>query len=489
MIQGDKLILSPYIEIYDLVVPKNHILRKIKEVVDFSFVDDILSDKYCHTNGRPGYKPQKMFKYLILKCLYELSDADLVERAMSDMAFKYFLDLAPEDQIIDSSSLTVFRKKRLTDEGILDFLISKTVEIAIQNGINLTNRIIADSTHTNSRYHNKSPREILIEESKKLRQSVYKVNASYKNKMPKKRENTGLLEDQIKYCNELINLISDDDSLMIYDSVKTKVNFLKEIVEDDVEHLNSIKEKDAKIGHKTADTNFFGYKTHIAMTPERIITAATVTTGEKHDGKELQKLVEKTEENGIKIEAFIGDKSYSERDNILYSKEKKLKLVSQLSSTVTEGNSKSCEGFFYNKDAERMVCPEGHLAYKLVLNGKKANKNNGAPLREIHFFDIDKCKTCCNLDKCKIKPKQKSKSYCRTIKKDTIHQEHIINMEKDEYKELAKERYMIEAKNAELKNNHGYKDCTYSGLFGMRIQAAVSIFTVNIKRILTLIGE
>lgn len=48
------------------------------------------------------------------------------------------------------------------------------------------------------------------------------------------------------------------------------------------------KDKDAKVGHKTADTSFFGYKTHIAMTPERIITAATITTGEKHDGKELQ---------------------------------------------------------------------------------------------------------------------------------------------------------------------------------------------------------
>ncbi len=38
---------------------------------------------------------------------------------------------------------------------------------------------------------------------------------------------------------------------------------------------------DARIGHKSVDTSFFGYKTHIAMTEERIITAATITTGEK----------------------------------------------------------------------------------------------------------------------------------------------------------------------------------------------------------------
>ena len=66
-----------------------------------------------------------------------------------------------------------------------------------------------------------------------------------------------------------------------------KLNLLGESVSDDMEHLETSKDGDAKIGHKTVDTSFFGYKTHIAMTEERIITAATVTSGEKTDGKEL----------------------------------------------------------------------------------------------------------------------------------------------------------------------------------------------------------
>jgi hypothetical protein len=31
-----------------------------------------------------------------------------------------------------------------------------------------------------------------------------------------------------------------------------------------------------KVGHKTANSSFFGYKTHLAMSEERIITTATV---------------------------------------------------------------------------------------------------------------------------------------------------------------------------------------------------------------------
>ncbi len=52
------------------------------------------------------------------------------------------------------------------------------------------------------------------------------------------------------------------------------------------------------------------------MTPERIITAATITTGEKHDGKELINLIEKSKNNGIEVEAIIGDGVYSGKENL-----------------------------------------------------------------------------------------------------------------------------------------------------------------------------
>jgi len=76
-----------------------------------------------------------MFKYLLLKSIYDLSDADVVERSKYDMSFKYFLDMAPEEEVIDSSSLSKFRKLRLKDMNLLDMLIDKTVQIALDKGI------------------------------------------------------------------------------------------------------------------------------------------------------------------------------------------------------------------------------------------------------------------------------------------------------------------------------------------------------------------
>ena len=149
--QQQKLVLSPYIEIYELIIPKDNLLRKIKELVDFGFIYDELIDKYCIDNGRNAISPIRMFKYLLLKAIYNLSDADLVERSKYDMSFKYFLDMAPEDDVINPSSLTKFRKLRLKDMDLLDMLIAKTVEIAIDKRIIKSKSIIVDATHTKSK--------------------------------------------------------------------------------------------------------------------------------------------------------------------------------------------------------------------------------------------------------------------------------------------------------------------------------------------------
>lgn len=41
--------------------------------------------------------PVKMFKYLLLKIVYDISDVDVVECSRYDMSFKYFLGMAPEE--------------------------------------------------------------------------------------------------------------------------------------------------------------------------------------------------------------------------------------------------------------------------------------------------------------------------------------------------------------------------------------------------------
>jgi len=98
--------LSPYSDIYDLIIPNND--------------------------------PLRMFKYLLLKNIYNLSDVDLVERSRYDMSFKYFLDMAPEEDVIHPSSLTQFHKYHLLEHrqlarGLLLCLICRRVSPSSNN--------------------------------------------------------------------------------------------------------------------------------------------------------------------------------------------------------------------------------------------------------------------------------------------------------------------------------------------------------------------
>ena len=162
MIQEQQsMALSPYMELYDLIVPADNMLRKINELIDFSFVYEELKDNYCLDNGRNAIDPIRMFKYLFLKSIHDLSDVDIVERSKYDMSFKYFLHMAPEEPVIDSSSLTKFRKLRLKDINLLDLLINKTVEIAIEKEIIKSKSILVDATHMKARYNQMPPRERL----------------------------------------------------------------------------------------------------------------------------------------------------------------------------------------------------------------------------------------------------------------------------------------------------------------------------------------
>ena len=481
MLLQQKIIqFSEYGSLYDLIVPKANLLRKINDLIDFSFVYDELINKYCHNNGRTAESPIRMFKYLLLKTIYNISDVDVVERSRFDMSFKYFLEMSPEDDVINPSSLTKFRKLRLKDTDLLNLLISKTVSIAIEKGVIRSKSIILDATHTLSRSNPFSTIEVLRERSKQLRKTVYKYDQDWKERMPKKNIDNDL-EKELTYSKELERIIEKEQSISSIPAVQEKLNVLKETIEDVQENITLSKDQDAKIGHKSADSSFFGYKTHLAMTEERIITAAVVTSGEKGDGPELPKLLEISQQNGIDVDTIIGDAAYSGKENIKLTSKQDIKIVAKLNPSITQGFRKKEDIFDYNKDADMFVCPAGHIAIRKARQGRK---NVGQNQVDTYYFDVEKCKTCPLRNGC-YKEGAKTKTYSVSIKSD-LHKEQIAFQETEYFKEKAKHRYKIEAKNGELKNVHGYGRAKSYGINNMQMQSAMAIFAVNLKRILKL---
>lgn len=364
---------------------------------------------------------------------------------------------------------------------LLNLLINKTVTIAPEKGIIKSKSFIVDATHTHSRSNPYTALEVLKERSKLLRKAIYQIDGEYRENLPPKNESNDLGQE-LAYCRELQRGIDQDPVISEIPAVKEKLNLLKETIEDTKEYYLLSKDDEARLGHKSIDSSFFGYKTHLAMTEERIITAAVVTTDEKGDGPELPRLLEISQQNGMEVDTIIGDAAYSGKENLQMAKEQNIDIVAKLNPAVSQGCRKEGDLFHYNKDAGMFVCPAGHLAIKKVRGGKKNVPGNQV---DSYYFDVEKCKVCPLREGC-YKEGSKTKSYSLSIKSE-LHKDQMAFQKTEYYRDKSKERYKIEAKNSELKNVHGYERADSYGIQNMEMQGAMAIFTVNLKRILKLI--
>ena len=233
--------LSPYQGIYDLVVSKDHLLRQIKENIDFSFVNPMLKKQYCEAFGRPAKEPEMMFKLMFLKKLYDLSDVRLISQAQTDMAYKYFLDLDPEAEMVDPSLMTKFRKTRIT-EDILEEMLKETIRQAIEKGIIKSKTIIVDSTHTNANVRAKTVTQVLRELSRGLRKEIYKSMYDLSEKFPDKPDETADLEEEIEYTQKLLESIREGVESSDNKLLKSLYNRIKELL--DTNRIREIRSKD-----------------------------------------------------------------------------------------------------------------------------------------------------------------------------------------------------------------------------------------------------
>jgi transposase len=86
-------------------IPDNHILKRVTDVVDFSFINELLEERYCKKFVRPAKEPEMMCKLLFLEYIYDLSDEEILLEASLNLAYMYFLGLNPEDNLPERSLL------------------------------------------------------------------------------------------------------------------------------------------------------------------------------------------------------------------------------------------------------------------------------------------------------------------------------------------------------------------------------------------------
>jgi transposase len=127
------------------VVPQDHYLRKVAACVDFECFRPRLAETYSPDMGRPAIDPVRMLKILFLRFHYKLSDRQVMERAKTDLAFRWFLALPLDWQVPNHTGGTYFRK-RIGAERFAQ-LFQELVRQAREAGLVKDRLRIKDCTH------------------------------------------------------------------------------------------------------------------------------------------------------------------------------------------------------------------------------------------------------------------------------------------------------------------------------------------------------
>lgn len=481
--------------LYDLVIPPDNFFRILKEQIDFSFVNELMREDYCEKFGRPAKEPEFMFKLLFIQRLKNFSDRELIEEVSQNLAYKFFLDLSPEDPVCDPSLLSKFRKKHIKEVHVLERLLNGVLVQMKEKGLLKDDSLIIDATHTKSHAAKENNTQQLQHLSKNLRCSLYKQNPEIHKKFPNKPEKGATFGKELAYTKRLLEVIEKEDKEKWTAQTQKNYRKLKRHMDMIAESETSMPKKgewegkppvqsqvdpDAKTGYKSENNSFFGFKSHLAMTGDRIVTGISVTSGEANDCKYLKELVEQSETNGIEVKEVLGDAAYGTKENTDYLVQKKIEPYLRTRAIVLESDAERLKrnGMIYNKDADSMQCRAGHLAVK------KCTSIDRGVTRHMYWFDVEKCKECPYRDGC-YKPGSRTRTF--SIKEHgEDRKKYLEYQETESFKEKIKKRYMIEAKNAEMKMFHGLEYCIYRGLFGMQIQAYMTAIATNLKRMVRL---
>ena len=130
------------------LVPKDHLLRRIDAVLDFSFIHELAVPHYCSDNGRPALDPTLMFKALFIGYLFGVrSERRLIEEIRVNVAYRWFLRLKLTDEVFDASTLSQNRRRRFNGTDIAQTIFDTIVEQAVRHGLVDGRVIYTDSTH------------------------------------------------------------------------------------------------------------------------------------------------------------------------------------------------------------------------------------------------------------------------------------------------------------------------------------------------------
>ncbi|PWJ47973.1 transposase [Faecalicatena contorta] len=130
----------------DAMIPSNHLLRQIKNTVNFDFIYEKAAPYYAST-GRKSIDPVVLFKMLLIGYLYGIkSERRLEEEVSLNLAYRWFCDLDLMQRVPDHSTISQNRRRKFHDNKLFQELFNGIILQCINLGLISGEVAVADGS-------------------------------------------------------------------------------------------------------------------------------------------------------------------------------------------------------------------------------------------------------------------------------------------------------------------------------------------------------
>jgi transposase len=129
------------------LIESDHPIRRIRKLVDraLACMDEVFEEMYSSV-GRPSIAPEVLLRAKVLQALYTVrSDRQLCDRLRTDLLFRWFIGLQPDDPVFDASTFSQ-NQSRLLGHEVADMFFAQVVEIAREEGWASSEHFSVDGT-------------------------------------------------------------------------------------------------------------------------------------------------------------------------------------------------------------------------------------------------------------------------------------------------------------------------------------------------------
>jgi transposase len=464
------------------LVPKDNFYRHLEEILDLSFVRDLVEDRYA-ASGRPSVDPVVFFKLQLVLFFERLrSERQLMTVVADRLSIRWFLGYNLTEPLPDHSSLTRIRDRYGLE--VFRRFFEEIVEMCTQAGLVWGEEFYFDATkvEANASLESITPR-FAVEQHL---QDLFEEDPQDSDDAPPDAERALVAED-------LDSLPTSEDAELAAANV-TRSDWISKAGRQDREVKGTFYRRKADLflsktdpdaspmKRKGADHTHLGYQAHCVVDggKARIILGVLVTPFEVTENKPMLDMLWRSAFRWKSWPRRVtGDSAYGTVENIAATEKAGIRAYMALKGAGQGRPFFGKDEFAYDPERDLYTCPAGELLVPRMRNAARSLIGYQA-----------KAGTC---QRCSLR------SDCTTSKTGRQILRHFDEEYVDRVKgyrgtflyekALRKRRVWVEPLFAEAKDWHGMRRFRLRRLEKVNIEALLIASGQNVKRLLAFGGR